>query len=280
MLKRLYRAALLLPLMLQPALAGTCKAVDFLTLALPSPAPQGEKAAALSLQLAYPGLRVDLANRVVLTAEGIRLPLGEDRQRPAPDRLADASILEQFHDPYPLVAGQKARQRPWFDPGRARNTGFFMALYGETEATVRRQLHPVRLPLAGGARFYMSARQNVACQLAAALQQIAEGPASHSAALRDVGGSFNWRLISGTRRLSAHSFGTALDLNAQLGGYWRWSGETEGAVGAYHSQIPPEIVHALERYGFIWGGNWHHYDGMHFEYRPELILHARLVSGG
>ena len=34
----------------------------------------------------------------------------------------------------------------------------------------------------------------------------------------------------------------------------------------------------FEKYGFIWGGKWFHYDGMHFEYRPKLILHSRLVS--
>src|SRR5262245_1812136 len=27
----------------------------------------------------------------------------------------------------------------------------------------------------------------------------------------------------------------------------------------------------FEKYGFIWGGHWYHYDTMHFEYRPELL---------
>ncbi|MBP9613702.1 MAG: M15 family metallopeptidase, partial [Sulfurospirillum sp.] len=26
-----------------------------------------------------------------------------------------------------------------------------------------------------------------------------------------------------------------------------------------------------EKYGFVWGGRWYHYDTMHFEYRPELF---------
>ena len=30
----------------------------------------------------------------------------------------------------------------------------------------------------------------------------------------------------------------------------------------------------IERHGFIWGGNWYHYDTMHFEYRPELLMDA------
>jgi len=35
--------------------------------------------------------------------------------------------------------------------------------------------------------------------------------------------------------------------------------------------IPWEIILVFEKYGFIWGGKWHHYDTMHFEYRPEFL---------
>ena len=33
-----------------------------------------------------------------------------------------------------------------------------------------------------------------------------------------------------------------------------------------------EVVEIFEKYGFIWGGKWYHYDTMHFEYRPELLV--------
>ena len=84
--------------------------------------------------------------------------------------------------------------------------------------------------------------------------------------------------ISGTDRLSSHSFGAAIDINAELGKYWKWTGAKEGEVGAYDNVVPEEIVEAMERYGFIWGGKWNHFDGMHFEYRPEMILHGRMVD--
>ena len=38
------------------------------------------------------------------------------------------------------------------------------------------------------------------------------------------------------------------------------------------NKIPFEIVEIFERHGFIWGGKWYHYDTMHFEYRPELLI--------
>jgi D-alanyl-D-alanine carboxypeptidase len=37
----------------------------------------------------------------------------------------------------------------------------------------------------------------------------------------------------------------------------------------YKNKIPLEIAAAFEKHGFIWGGKWYHFDGMHFEYRPE-----------
>src|SRR5260370_39823973 len=42
----------------------------------------------------------------------------------------------------------------------------------------------------------------------------------------------------------------------------------------YKNEIPWEIVHIFEKHGFIWGGKWYHYDTMHFEYRPEMIVPA------
>ena len=43
------------------------------------------------------------------------------------------------------------------------------------------------------------------------------------------------------------------------------------SVCSYKNRMPLEIVEAFEHEGFIWGGQWAHYDTMHFEYRPELL---------
>jgi hypothetical protein len=43
---------------------------------------------------------------------------------------------------------------------------------------------------------------------------------------------------------------------------------------------PPEaVVGIFQSHGFIWGGKWAHFDVIHFEYRPEIILYNRLVEG-
>lgn len=46
--------------------------------------------------------------------------------------------------------------------------------------------------------------------------------------------------------------------------------EKVAAEIAYANRIPLEIVGVFEKYGFVWGGRWYHFDTMHFEYRPEI----------
>lgn len=274
MLRHLRQALLALSFLGTPLTAfADCNARDFLQINLPEGDPL-----TVALEMAYPGLRVD--GGTVTLPSGLRLPLGPEEARAPKAMLTDGTIREQFHYVYPLQFASKRREIGWYDPGRVRNDAFFRGLYFEDEATARASLEQVAYQhRAGKTRFRMTNKHGVACQLAAAFEDIGHRAVADHPSLRDVGGSFNWRKIAGTNRLSAHSFGIALDLNTKYGGYWRWAKEPEGQVGPYRNGIPEDVVTALERYGFIWGGKWHHYDGMHFEYRPELILYARMVSG-
>ena len=88
----------------------------------------------------------------------------------------------------------------------------------------------------------------------------------------EVAGGYNWRTIAGTARQSAHSFGIAVDLGVEWADYWRWNEPDANGAIPYRNRIPFEIVAAFEREGFIWGGKWYHFDTMHFEYRPELLV--------
>ena len=85
-------------------------------------------------------------------------------------------------------------------------------------------------------------------------------------------GTFYWRKVRGAKRQSAHSYGIAIDINTEYSDYWQWkypkASETQEI--AYANRIPLEIVAVFEKYGFVWGGRWYHYDTMHFEYRPEI----------
>ncbi len=70
----------------------------------------------------------------------------------------------------------------------------------------------------------------------------------------------DWRLSSpGNARRPAVAMSRA--------DYWRWRG-----VRRYRNRVPIALVRLFESHGFIWGGRWYHYDTMHFEYRPELLV--------
>jgi flavodoxin len=91
---------------------------------------------------------------------------------------------------------------------------------------------------------------------------------------------WNWRNVAGSANLSFHAYGAAIDLlmKAQAGmeTYWQWTaakGIDWRSVPAENRQNPPRAaIRAFEEQGFIWGGRWHRYDTMHFEYRPELLI--------
>lgn len=85
-------------------------------------------------------------------------------------------------------------------------------------------------------------------------------------------GTFYWRKVRGAHRRSAHSYGIAIDINTEYADYWLWKnpGASETQEIAYANRIPLEIVGVFEKYGFVWGGRWYHFDTMHFEYRPEI----------
>jgi hypothetical protein len=257
--------------------AADCTPVNWLTLPLRRAGDPVETA----LETAYPGLDLDRAAGTVTFASGAVMPFAPARQVDPAARLINATLGDQFVYVYPLDFSLTDRRSAFHDPGRLRDDDFFRALYAETQSEVRATLTRVSYDGPGGAtRFNVTQDHCVHVQLDTALTEIeALGP-DYAIYFENSGGSFNWRVIAGTDRLSVHSFGIAVDLNTELGGYWRWSGAAQGQATEYNNRIPAEIVQAFERYGFIWGGKWHHYDGMHFEYRPELILHARLMGQG
>jgi hypothetical protein len=129
-----------------------------------------------------------------------------------------------------------------------------------------------------GTRIAFSRLNGAADALASVAADLARLPARFHRYFDNPAGGFYWRTIAGTNRLSGHAFGIAVDINVNLSDYWR--NELHGVTGEPdnwrstrpRNRIPFDIVDIFERHGFIWGGKWYHYDTMHFEYRPELLI--------
>ncbi|MCL2521050.1 MAG: M15 family metallopeptidase [Spirochaetaceae bacterium] len=89
---------------------------------------------------------------------------------------------------------------------------------------------------------------------------------------------YSWRNIIGTTTLSFHALGVAIDIlpeNRDQPIYWIWEMRRNPNWAQIPAderwQIPNLIIAAFEEAGFFWGGNWSHWDIMHFEYRPEFF---------
>jgi hypothetical protein len=77
---------------------------------------------------------------------------------------------------------------------------------------------------------------------------------SHGLSL--YGGSFNYRPIRGSRNISNHSFGIAIDIDP-----------SNNPLGAMHGDMPDFAVQAFKRQGARWGGDYKsRKDWMHYEF--------------
>ena len=191
------------------------------------------------------------------------------------DLLNQADLKSQMAQPYtPGFAGPPPLRD--HDPGRLRAQLFFTAMYGTTPAEVQRHLVPVPWAPSGGTLPFT--RLNGAAEALERVGRVLAQEARTAAYVRRPAGSVLWRRIAGTPRLSAHAFGAAVDftLPKGLGRYWQWSGCTETGACPYPVAVRQDptlqrVVAAFEQEGFIWGGQWAHFDTVHFEYRPELV---------
>lgn len=187
-----------------------------------------------------------------------------------PDSREDAPLCATFAQRYP--AGPGAREpAPGFDPGRVRSEAFLKLLYGRDEHQVRAACETVFF---FGEPLLFNTRNGAADALrrvAARLEKEVEKQPELLQYIVPSGGTYAWRTIQDSGKLSAHSFGIAVDLNVAKGPYWRWSKPTSHAVRRAREHYPQVVVGAFEAEGFIWGGKWASFDYMHFEYRPELL---------
>ncbi|MGF1626001.1 MAG: M15 family metallopeptidase [Alphaproteobacteria bacterium] len=239
--------------------------------------PADPALAAEALMAAYPLDVVDVVGNEIVFASGRRMTIDDGREKTHDQRLEQTDLQDMFHDLYPW--GAPVLPPPHhFNPGRYRADGFFREVYGASQQAVASQLvsvdwlantRPTRLPVHG--------KYGIAERLARISAELEGFGPDLLPYLEQPGGTFNWRPIAGTDRLSAHSYGISIDINTGFADYWRWAGGGPDP-SEYRNRIPLEIALVFEAEDFIWGGRWYHYDTMHFEYRPELRHYQRLLD--
>ena len=209
---------------------------------------------------------VKIVGNEVVFADGSKVIFDDGEAKDTAHLLNLADVEDTFAQPYPLF---KPLALPSNDAGRYRNYELLDKIYGANEAEVKANLTDVVwLKNHGGKTFKFNSKNGAAAALQAVSNELDALTAKKPELLKfldNPSGTFNWRVIEGTKRKSAHSYGIAIDINTDKSDYWRWSKD-----GSYRNQIPEEIVRVFEKHGFIWGGRWISFDTMHFEYRPEF----------
>lgn len=226
-------------------------------------------AGARALMRAYPGKIKGFENNQLIFADGSRLTYDDGRKKTFVETLDEADPQDMFELTYVIPDGSPEYLH---DVGRSRSEALYKKMYGNSSGAVQSNL--VSVPWFGqNVKF---TRVNGAAD---SLRKVAAELARHPELKPYLksSGTFYWRPVRGAKRLSAHSYGIAFDIGAGHNDYWLWKnpGASETAKIKYVNRMPKKIAEIFQKHGFIWGGSWYHFDTMHFEFRPELLIYAQ-----
>lgn len=233
----------------------------------------------LCLMLAYPEYITNIEENngyvYLVLKSGQKIIYDDKTEKSSDQKLVNPDLQDTLEQTYPLSSIKNIMQSN-FDPGRSRCYGLLSEMYGSSKQTLESNLTGVNVG-------YKKYQFNKNCGAASSLQSVmseliplSEKNSNIRKYLLPCSGTFNYRVISGTKRLSPHAFGIAIDLASDKSDYWKWASKEAG--GKRLASYPSELVEVFENNGFIWGGKWSHFDILHFEYRPEIILKARYFN--
>ena len=233
----------------------------------------------LVMMMAYPtfvkGVELNAGKPYLVMASGLKILYDDQKVKTYDEKFAQADIQDMLEQLYPLkeVTGVAALN---IDPGRFRVYAFFNDVYGATKEKTSANL--VKVPFGTqNLSFTQVNGANLALKKATDLAvALSIKDPSIKAYMYPSSGTYNYRVISQTTVLSMHSYGIALDMRFNDQDYWQWADPLKAADRIIH--YPKALVKIYEDQGFIWGGKWNHYDTVHYEYRPEIILKARYFS--
>lgn len=234
----------------------------------------------LSLMLAYPeyikGVEKDSNDNVyIIMKSGKKILYDDKKEKNHAEKLSNPDIQDMMEQYYPLTKNDTVMDIN-FDPGRSRNYDLLTEVYGGSRNQIEKNLTALKY---GYTNYQFNSKNSANISLENVLKELmplSKSRGDIASILYPASGTYNYRVISGTGRLSPHSFGIAIDLKSDPRDYWKWSSREKGTSRVL--EYPTELVEAFEKNNFVWGGKWGHFDILHFEYRPEIILKAKYFS--
>lgn len=201
------------------------------------------------------------------------------------NHLSQAHEYDPFFFSYSL---EPLEGPPPLEDGPGQSTDVLEAFFGGREEEIREHCESVTFL---GRRLFVNTLvtgpiQAVERDIRAAATRGDEGVVRWIDQL-EIAFSFMNKGIAGSETRSYHAWGLAIDLVPRSYGgkqvYWRWS-RVFNRTGWHRIPLeerwspPRAVVEAFERHGFVWGGKWAHFDTIHFEYRPEILIYNRLME--
>ena len=214
---------------------------------------------------AYPDFDIQYADNRLVFADGSSVIYDDGTEKSFIEKLDNCDIEDMFSINYEIDSLVPSYLS---DGGRGRCEELFKKMYGNSDAAVRNNLVSVDWL---GKKIQFTKVNDAAEQLKKVAEELLNLPQFKKYLTNAT--TFYWRKVRGSNRQSAHSYGIAIDINVAYSNYWLWANPKRSETDKikYQNRIPLEIVKIFEKYGFIWGGRWYHYDTMHFEYRPEIL---------
>jgi hypothetical protein len=230
----------------------------------------------LCLMLAYPENVKDVVSEkngdvYIIMNSGKRILYDDKVKKNSEQRFQNTDLQDMLQEPYPLETNKKLMEKDQ-DPGRCRVYSLLDEVYGNNRSSIEHNLKNTNLI----SRNLLFNNKNKASEsLQAVFKDINEikNKSNIYSSVFPLNGTYNYRLISGTNKLSPHGYGIAIDLNRDKRDYWQWASREEGQKRL--DIYPKELVDTFQNHNFVWGGKWGHFDTLHFEYRPEIIMKAK-----
>ena len=208
----------------------------------------------------------------IITKNNTRIIYDDLKDKSVNEKFINPDLQDLFFESYPLQPIRKVMELNK-DPGRLRNYKLLNNVYGSSKSEIEKNLTTINTKYGN---IIFNKCNNAAENLKKALDEVwiaSCDEAKINDFVMPISGTYNYRVIQDTGMLSPHSYGIAIDLNRNDADYWKWVPREKGdsRIAIY----PKVIVESFEKYGFVWGGKWSHFDILHFEYKPEIIIKAK-----
>lgn len=233
----------------------------------------------LVLMLSYPEFITDVLcendNVYILMKSGTKFIYDDKKNKTPEEKLSNPDLQDMLEEIYPLNKTNEIMSKD-FNPGRIRHYGLLNEVYGSSKSMLEKNLSSLKYVYTN---YQFNKQNNANVYLENTLKELLSLSKNNNkitSILYPASGTYNYRVISGTGRLSPHAYGIAIDLKSDKRDYWKWATKEQG--DSRIREYPEELVSTFEKNNFVWGGKWGYFDILHFEYRPEIILKAQYFS--